>query len=89
MGSPDASRSPAMRPPPAGAHHVTAELFHALNDVGVRGRQQRHLLGREAMQSLDDDDAHPWPTETISTTARAATNVAHLATLPKTARYPR
>ena len=73
-----------------GAHHVTAELFQALNDVGftVPANGGTYWTG-EAMQSLDYKDVHPRPAKTMSTTVTAAVNAAHLARLLRERPYPK
>lgn len=45
-----------------GAHHVAAELFQALSDVGftIPANGMTYGMG-EAMQSLDYKDVHPRP----------------------------
>ena len=72
-----------------GAHHVSAELFQALNDVGftIPASGVTYWVG-EAMQSTDYKDVHPSPAKTVSTTATAAANAAHLARLLKAGNYP-
>jgi multimeric flavodoxin WrbA len=65
-----------------GAHHVTAEVFQALNDVGftIPAAGSTYWVG-EAMQKLDYDKAGPKPDTTGATTATLAANAAHLARL--------
>lgn len=72
-----------------GAHHVSAELFQALNDVGftIPASGVTYWVG-EAMHAVDYKDVHPRPTKTAQTTATAATNAAHLAGLLKGTGYP-
>lgn len=72
-----------------GAHHVTAELFQALNDVGftIPANGATYWVG-EAMQGVDYKDKDPKPEKTQATTATAARNAAHLARLLSDAGYP-
>lgn len=72
-----------------GAHHVTAELFQALNDVGftIPATGATYWVG-EAMQGVDYKDKDPKPEKTQATTATAARNAAHLARLLSDAGYP-
>lgn len=72
-----------------GAHHTSAELFQALNDVGytIAAQGVTYWVG-EAMQPTDYNDLDPAPEKTVGTTATAARNAAHLARLLKNAGYP-
>lgn len=72
-----------------GAHHVTAELLQALNDVGftIAANGSTYWVG-EAMQAVDYNDHDQTPEKTASTTATAAANTAHLARLLTTEGYP-
>ncbi len=72
-----------------GAHHVTAELFQALSDVGftIPANGATYWVG-EAMQGVDYKDKDPKPEKTQATTATAARNAAHLARLLSDAGYP-
>jgi multimeric flavodoxin WrbA len=72
-----------------GAHHVTAEVYQALSDVGftVPANAVTYWVG-EAMQSTDYKDVRPAPKETQQTTATLAANAAHLARLLKGSPYP-
>ncbi len=72
-----------------GAHHVAAEVFQALNDVGftVPAAAATYWVG-EAMQGTDYDQAGPKPETTGATTKTLAVNVAHLARLLKDSQYP-
>jgi multimeric flavodoxin WrbA len=72
-----------------GAHHVCAELFQALNDVGftVPAAGATYWVG-EAMGSVDYNDAGPKPDTTGTTTKTAAANAAHLARLLRDNQYP-
>ena len=72
-----------------GAHHVTAEVFQALNDVGftIPANGSTYWVG-EAMQSVDYDEAGPKPDTTGAATKSLAANAAHLARLLRASRYP-
>jgi multimeric flavodoxin WrbA len=72
-----------------GAHHVTAEVLQALNDVGfsVAAAASTYWVG-EAMQTLDYDQAGPKPDTTGKATAALAANTAHLARLLSENPYP-
>lgn len=65
-----------------GAHHVTAELAQALNDVGftVPAQAATYWVG-EAMQAVDYKDVSPTPEKTAGTTRTMALNATHLAGL--------
>lgn len=72
-----------------GAHHVSAELFQALNDVGfsLAPNAVSYWVG-EAMGSTDFKELGEVP-ETVAATARmAARNTAHLARALKAKGYP-
>jgi multimeric flavodoxin WrbA len=72
-----------------GAHHVSAELYQALNDVGftIPANGVTYWVG-EAMQSTDYKDKTPKPDKTQSTTKTAARNAVHLARLLSDKGYP-
>ena len=72
-----------------GAHHSTAEILQALNDVGfsIAANASTYWVG-EAMQSDDYNDLDKTPEKTAGTTVTAATNVLHLAQLLKTQPFP-
>jgi multimeric flavodoxin WrbA len=72
-----------------GAHHVSAELFQALDDVGftIPANGVTYWVG-EAMQATDYQDVSPAPEKTAATTSTAAANAAHLARLLKAENYP-
>lgn len=72
-----------------GAHHVTAELYQALGDVGftIPANGVTYWVG-EAMQGVDYKDVDPPPEKTAATTTTLATNVAHLARLLRDSPYP-
>jgi len=72
-----------------GAHHVSAELFQALDDVGftLPAGAVTYWVG-PAMGSVDYQDLDETPSEVATTTATAAANGAHLARLLRSAPYP-
>ncbi len=72
-----------------GAHHTSAEVFQALDDVGysIPAQGVTYWVG-EAMQGTDYNDLDPAPEKTQETTRTAARNAAHLAQLLRTAPYP-
>ena len=73
-----------------GAHHVSAEVFQALNDVGftIPAGGATYWVG-EAMGSTDYNEAGPKPDTTGATTKTAAANAAHLAQLLRDHQYPK
>lgn len=72
-----------------GAHHVTAEVLQALNDVGftIAAAASTYWVG-EAMGKVDYRDAGPKPDTTGSATKALAANAAHLAHLLAEQPYP-
>jgi len=72
-----------------GAHHVAAELYQALVDVGytVPASAQTYWVG-EAMQGTEYKDLDSPPEAVASQTKLVATNAAHLARLLKKNPYP-
>jgi multimeric flavodoxin WrbA len=72
-----------------GAHHVGAELFQGLNDVGftIPANGMTYWVG-EAMQRIDLKDKHPFPDKTAQTTRTAAVNAFHMAASLAANRYP-
>jgi multimeric flavodoxin WrbA len=72
-----------------GAHHISAVLFQALNDVGltIPAGGVTYWNG-EAMHTDDYKDLDGTPEKTASTTATVARNAAHLARLLRAANYP-
>jgi hypothetical protein len=72
-----------------GAHHVSAELYQALNDVGftLAASAVTYWVG-EAMQGTDYQDLPSSPEKTASATAAAARNAVHLAGLLAASPYP-
>jgi multimeric flavodoxin WrbA len=72
-----------------GAHHVTAEVLQALNDVGftAAANASTYWVG-EAMGKVDYRDAGPKPDTTGTATSTLAANTAHLAHLLAERPYP-
>ena len=72
-----------------GAHHVTAEVYQALSDVGftIPTNAVTYWVG-EAMQGTDYKDKQPKPEKTAQATLTLAAHTAHLARLLKKAPYP-
>jgi len=72
-----------------GAHHVSAELFQALDDVGftLPAAAVTYWVGR-AMETVDYQDVEPTPESTAAATRTAAAHAAHLARLLKQHPYP-
>ena len=72
-----------------GAHHISAILFQALNDVGFSlAAQAVTYWNGEAMQSTDYKDLTSPREATQSATRTAAANAAHLARLLQSQPYP-
>jgi multimeric flavodoxin WrbA len=72
-----------------GAHHVSAEVFQSLCDVGftLPPSASTYWVG-EAMQATDYKDKDPRPEKTAQTTSDIARNATHLARLLKASPYP-
>lgn len=72
-----------------GAHHVTAELYQALADVGftIPGGSSAYWVG-EAMGSVNYVDLEKTPPKLADTIRTLACNTAHLAGLLKQHPYP-
>ncbi len=72
-----------------GAHHVTAELYQALADVGfsIPGGSSAYWVG-EAMGSVNYKDLKRTPKKLAGTIKTLASNAAHLARLLKKSPYP-
>ncbi len=72
-----------------GAHHVSAELYQALNDVGfsLAPNAVSYWVG-EAMGSVDFQDLPEPPEKVTSAIAMLCRNTAHLARLLKERQYP-
>jgi multimeric flavodoxin WrbA len=73
-----------------GAHHVAAELYQGLNDVGftIPAEGLTYWVG-EAMHTTDYKDIEGGSEKTNAATAGAAASAAHLARLLKDAPYPK
>jgi multimeric flavodoxin WrbA len=72
-----------------GAHHVTAELYQALADVGftIPANAVSYWVGR-AMQRTNYIDLKQTPEEVANATAMLVSNTVHLAKLLKKHPYP-
>ena len=72
-----------------GAHHIIAELFQGLNDVGftIPANASTYWVG-EAMQETDFKDLKQTPEIIQTATAGLARNCVHLAKLLKQTPYP-
>jgi|TARA_R110002051_G_scaffold45962_4_gene92511 multimeric flavodoxin WrbA len=72
-----------------GAHHVSAEFYQALSDVGftIPANAVAYWVGA-AMQSTNFADLEQIPEKVTSTVAMLARNTVHLATLLKANQYP-
>lgn len=72
-----------------GAHHVSAELYQALNDVGftLAANAVAYWVG-EAMGKVDFRDLDTVPDKVRESVAMLARNTAHLARLLKANAYP-
>ena len=72
-----------------GAHHTSAELYQALNDVGfsLAANAVTYWVG-EAMQSTDLIDLPEIPEKTANATAQCVRNAVHLARLLAADGYP-
>lgn len=72
-----------------GAHHISAIVFQALNDVGftVPAGAVTYWNGA-AMSGTDYQDLDQTPAAVASTTTTLASNAAHLARLLQSANYP-
>jgi len=72
-----------------GAHHVTAEIYQALADLGfsIPGGSSTYWVG-EAMGSKDYKDVKSTPRKVAEATKTLASNAAHLAKLLKKSPYP-
>jgi multimeric flavodoxin WrbA len=72
-----------------GAHKVSADVFQALNDVGLTiPAQGVTYWNGAAMQAVDYKDLSKTPDKTAETTKTMASNAAHLAGLLKKSNYP-
>ena len=72
-----------------GAHHVCAELYQALTDVGftIAGGTPPYWVG-EAMGDVNYIDLEQTPKKLVDTIRTIASNAAHLATLLQQQPYP-
>jgi len=72
-----------------GAHHISAVIYQALNDVGftVPAAAVTYWNG-EAMHTTDYKDLESTPERTASATTTLAANAAHLARLLQQSPYP-
>jgi predicted CoA-binding protein len=72
-----------------GAHHVSAEIYQALSDIGftVPPQAVTYWVG-EAMGATDYQDLDATPEKTAQTTSTLAANAAHLARLLRGHSYP-
>ena len=72
-----------------GAHHVSAELFQALNDVGftIPANAVAYWVG-EAMGSTNFADLDKVPKVVTTSVEMLARNTVHLANLLKAKQYP-
>lgn len=72
-----------------GAHHVSAELFQAMNEVGftIPASAVTYWVG-EAMQATDYKDITETPEKTQRATRMSVRNAVHLARLLKESGYP-
>jgi multimeric flavodoxin WrbA len=72
-----------------GAHHITAVLFQALNDVGFTVPAQGSVYWNgEAMHTTDYKDLGQTPEEVSASITTSLTNAMHLARLLREAGYP-
>jgi multimeric flavodoxin WrbA len=72
-----------------GAHHVSAEVYQALDDLGftLPAAAVTYWVG-EAMQGTDYQDLDETPEATAATTKTLAAHLAHLARVLKANPYP-
>jgi multimeric flavodoxin WrbA len=72
-----------------GAHHVSAEVYQALNDVGftLPAAAVTYWVG-EAMQGTDYQDLDETPETTAGTTKTLAAHLTHLARALRASPYP-
>lgn len=72
-----------------GAHHVGAELFQGLNDVGftIAAEGMTYWVG-EAMQGVDFKDLDEPPEPVVTSTRTMVRYAVHLAGLLRTSTYP-
>ncbi|EZQ19706.1 flavodoxin family protein [Pseudomonas sp. G11-1] len=72
-----------------GAHHIVAQVYQGLNDVGftLPANSCTYWVG-EAMGSIDFKDLPATPDKVVQTTRVLAQNCVHLARLLKQQQYP-
>ena len=72
-----------------GAHHITAVLFQALNDIGFTVPAQGCVYWNgEAMHTTDYKDLEQTPEKVSASITTALTNAIHLARLLRKSKYP-
>ena len=72
-----------------GAHHISSQVFQALNDIGFTiPAQAATYWNGEAMHTTDYQDLDATPEVTAETNAMVARNAVHLARLLATSSYP-
>lgn len=72
-----------------GAHHITAILFQALNDVGFTVPAQGSVYWNgEAMHTTDYKDLQQTPEKVSTSITTSLTNAVHLAALLRGSAYP-
>jgi multimeric flavodoxin WrbA len=72
-----------------GAHHITSQLYQALNDVGFTiPAQGGTYWNGEAMHAVDYIDLKAVPAATAAATRTLAANAAHLASTLAESHYP-
>lgn len=72
-----------------GAHHITAILFQALNDVGFTVPAQGSVYWNgEAMHTTDYKDLEKTPERVEASVTTSLTNAIHLASLLRQSSYP-
>ncbi|MGO2746671.1 flavodoxin family protein [Microbacterium sp.] len=72
-----------------GAHHITAVLFQALNDVGFTVPAQGSVYWNgEAMHTTDYKDLEETPEKVSASITTSVTNAIHLAGLLRQSSYP-
>ncbi|WP_214408195.1 flavodoxin family protein [Pseudonocardia lacus] len=72
-----------------GAHKIVADVFQALNDIGLSVPSQGSVYWNgEAMSGVDYKDLDSTPEPVASTTKTLAANAAHLARVLRESPYP-
>lgn len=72
-----------------GAHHITAVLFQALNDVGFTVPAQGSIYWNgEAMHTTDYKDLEKTPEKVDASITTSLTNAIHLARVLRQSSYP-